>query len=78
MTEKTIFIKNYPATFSFTTPDILPERPENKSIDCRVRDNMLHRELEKQGINSPNHAYTDYIVELILKHGNNETWIVGS
>lgn len=70
----TITVVGYPCTFSFTTQQSLPDF----SYGCPVRTELLHQKMEELGIESPTHAYTDYVVEAIEKEGQVEYWHLGS
>lgn len=74
---KKITIEHYPATFSFNTRAKLPKFNRN-SYSCKVRQKLLLKNLKKFNIDSPCHAYEDYVVELVHKTSNGEIWRLGS
>ena len=67
-------IKFYPDTFSFLTADKLPPF----EYGCRTRTELLHKALHDQKIDSPMHAYEDYIVEIVELRSYGEEWTLGS
>jgi hypothetical protein len=71
---KRIVIEHYPATFIF---DVRKELPEFE-YGCKVRQEILLRQLKRQNIDSPCHAYSDYVIEHVEKHYTGEYWILGS
>ena len=69
---KTIFI-DYPTMFHFNTDKDFSNNQE--------RTEYLHEVLKNNKVNSPCHAYTDYVVEAIEpigKKGEREYWAIGS
>lgn len=71
----TISVNNYPSSFKFKTEDDLPEF----EYGCSERTNRLHQAMHDLNIDSPCHAYEDYIVEAVKKDkAGNETWTLGS
>ena len=81
---KTIFIDDYPTNMCF---DVRKELPEFTG-DCPVRNKILHYQLKKQNVDSPCHAYSDYVVECVEqmnayneladKYEDIEVWVIGS
>ena len=71
----TITVVDYPSSFNFITDKPLPEF----YYGCEVRTKLLHEAMESQQIESPCHAYDDYIVEAIdIKPNGSEDWQIGS
>jgi len=70
---KTIYI-DYPVEMSFNT------KKEFQNNDERTT--YLHQVLRRKKVDSPCHAYTDYVVEHAdiapIKQDNWEVWAVGS
>ncbi len=78
--EKLIVVMHYPQTFTFTTNETLTEF--NEETECSLRNRILHDELKRQKIESPYHAYTDYVVEIVetavIGDTEIELWTLGS
>lgn len=73
--KKTIFVKGYPASFTFETQVSLPEF----SYGCDTRTELVQNAMRLQKIRSPHHEYADYIVEIVEPVGqNDELWHLGS
>ncbi len=75
-TNKTIIkVEIYPATFQFIVDFELPKF----EYGCETRGAILSKVMDKLEINSPCHAYEDYIVEGVQTNGvNTEIWQLGS
>ncbi len=71
---KRVVIQYYPATFSF---DVRKELPPFE-YGCKVRQEILLRQLRRKHIYSPCHAYTDYVIEAVETHHCGEIWHLGS
>jgi hypothetical protein len=71
---KTIIITDYPANFTFKVRKDLPAFDEY----CEVRQEILLRQLRRQNIDSPCHAYTDYGIDEVITFDGGEQWILGS
>lgn len=69
-----IVVEIYPATFVFQVEEPLPPF----KYGCKVRRKILIKEMNLQNIDSPCHAYEDYIVESIEKIPVGERWHLGS
>jgi hypothetical protein len=69
-----IRVVGYPDTFTFKTDVKLPPFKSG----CKVREKILHENMELLQVRSPSHAYEDYIVEVIEKRGFFEFWHLGS
>lgn len=65
----------YPAPLEFETEVALPPF----EYGCKVRTKLLREKMREQKINSPRHAYDDYVVEVILQSTKYfEVWGIGS
>jgi len=71
---KTIIIEHYPTTMTFKVRKELPEF----TFNCPVRNEILHRQLKKQKVDSPCHSYSDYGVDCIESFDGGEVWEIGS
>jgi len=69
-----IRIEGYPCTINFRTNTKLPRF----KCGCKVRTKIAQDKMKKRRILSPNHDYSDYIVEEIRTNGTWETWYLGS
>ena len=71
---KRIIIDYYPATIYFDVKKQLPPF----EYGCKVRQEILLRQLKRWDVNSPCHAYSDYIIEAVDPYYDGEIWIIGS
>ena len=71
---KQIIVSVYPETFYFKVKKELPVF----DYACKVREEILHRQLKRQNINCGIHHPTDFIVEVIESGNNYEIWHLGS
>jgi hypothetical protein len=69
-----IYVVGYPTSFTFDIPGKLPRFDGS----CKKRDRILRDAMKRLKVNSPNHAYEDYVVEIVEDTGNGEAWHLGS
>ena len=69
-----IKIIDYPESFGFETSEKLPDF----KYGCEKRSKILEKKMQLLDIKSPNHEYSDYIVETVHKFENYEYWYLGS
>ena len=67
-------VLQYPQTFEFETGVEFPPF----EYGCKKRCQVLLKELKRQKIHSPMHAYEDYVVEIVKKSKFGENWELGS
>lgn len=82
---KRIQVKQYPATFEFNIRTELPPfisgtTPEGHydAEMCEVRNDLLLKHMKRLKVNSPCHAYEDYVVEVVTPTLDGEIWQLGS
>ncbi len=73
-----IKIQFYPDTFEFETKVNFPKFDNNNIELCQIRNRVLHKQMNKLKIKSPNHDYSDYVVENVTKFLEGEIWQLGS
>jgi hypothetical protein len=71
---KQIIVSEYPKTFYFKVKKELP----TFDYACKVRGEILLRQLKKQNIDCGIHHPSDFIVEVIEQYDNVEIWHLGS
>lgn len=85
VTTTKVKIVSYPTDFEFVTNIALPKFISSGTVGvdydcemCEVRNQLLHINMKLQKINSPCHAYEDYVVEVVTKTEDGEIWRLGS
>ena len=75
-----IKVDTYPETFTFETRAKFPKfvNSGKNFAYCKNRNAVLLRALKRLNIDSPCHAYEDYVVESVRKTKDGEVWQLGS